>query len=107
MTETVNQKKTNLFNAIDEGDLNKCKEELKGMITDADSLTSVKSAITSQYKAKYIELYKTNRGEANKLRQRIASVKAAADEIGKFKGNKNKSYNEYELAQIDKWIEDK
>lgn len=101
--ETESMIKEDLFKSIDNGD--DYKIYVDKMVTDAESLKSTKSALTSKYKPMYKELYSKDKNAARQLRVRIAYVKAYADQKGKFEGNGKKSYFDYEYENMEKWSE--
>jgi hypothetical protein len=97
------KEKADVFTSIDNG--GDYKKEINDALEAGYSYDSIKSSLTSTYKPKFIEAYKSNKSDAAKIKNRLAEVYAyLSDQTGTYKG-KSHAYKVKQYSKdIDDWL---
>ena len=97
------KEKADVFTSIDNG--GDYKKEINDALEVGYSYDSIKSSLTSTYKPKFIEAYKSNKSDAAKIKNRLAEVYAyLSDQTGTYKG-KSHAYKVKQYSKdIDDWL---
>lgn len=101
-TAIKSEQKERLFQATETG--GDYKGAIRDMLQSGMEGGDIKSALTSEYKPKLKELYKTDKSEYTRLKNRIITVRVEIDQRTGFKGNGKKSYSQYETETVEAWL---